>query len=76
MKIRIALADVLAQSGRGDEAIQHYRRVLALDPSARPLVLAALRASAESRAAAGRSDEAARLRALRAELAARGPRPK
>lgn len=76
VKIRIALADVLAQSGRGEQAIAHYRRVLAVDPSARALLLAALRASAEGRAAAGRSDEAARLRALRAELAAPAPRPK
>ncbi len=76
VKIRIALADVLAQSGRGEEAIAHYRLVLAVDPSARAQVLAALRASAEGRAAAGRSKEAARLRALRAELAARAPRTK
>jgi tetratricopeptide (TPR) repeat protein len=76
VKIRIALADVLAQSGRGEEATLHYRRVLAVDPSARPLVLAALRESAASCAAAGRADEAARLRSLRAELAARAPRPK
>jgi protein O-mannosyl-transferase len=76
VKIRIALADVLAQSGRGEEAIAHYRRVLAVDPGARALVLAALRTSAAERAAAGESDQAARLRALRAELAARAPRPK
>lgn len=76
VKIRLALADVLAQSGRGEEAIAHYRRVLAVDPGARALVLAALRVSAAERAAAGESDQAARLRALRAELAARAPRPK
>jgi tetratricopeptide (TPR) repeat protein len=73
VKIRIALADVLAQSGRGEEAVEHYRLANAADPGARALVLAALRRSAAERAAAGRADEAAR---LRAELALLAPRPK
>jgi tetratricopeptide (TPR) repeat protein len=75
-KIRIALAEVLARSGRGEEAIAHYRRALAVDPGARALVLAALRTSAAERAEAGEADQAARLRALRAELAARAPQPR
>jgi len=38
-------------------------------------VLAALRASAEKQAAAGHAGEAARLRALRADLEPSAPRP-
>jgi len=75
VKLRIALADVLAQRGRVGEAIAHYRLALAVDPRARALVLTALRATAAGRAAAGHADEAARLRALRADLEPRAPRP-
>jgi tetratricopeptide (TPR) repeat protein len=73
-KIRIALADVLAQRGRIPEAIRQYRQVPAADPSARALLVAALRASAAERDAAGYTDQAASLRALQAELRARAPR--
>jgi tetratricopeptide (TPR) repeat protein len=76
VKIRIALADVLAQRGRIPEAIRQYRQVPAADPSARALLLAALRASAADRDAAGQTDQAASLRALQAELRARAPRAK
>ena len=76
VKIRIALADVLAQSGRIPEAIRQYRQVPAADPSARALLFAALRTSAAERDASGYADQAARLRALQAELRARAPRAK
>ena len=52
-----------------------YRIAVAADPSRKALVLAALRATAAERAAAGRADEAARLRALQADLEPRAPRP-
>jgi protein O-mannosyl-transferase len=76
VKIRIALADVLAQRGRIPEAVRQYRQVPAADPSARALLIAALRASAAERDAAGYSEQAASLRALQAELRARTPRAK
>jgi tetratricopeptide (TPR) repeat protein len=75
LKIRIGLADLLAQRGRIGEASRHYRLALAADPSGKALVLAALRASADERAAAGRADEAARLRALAADLERQTPPP-
>jgi tetratricopeptide (TPR) repeat protein len=75
LKIRVALADLLAQSGRLGEAIPHYRFAAAADPSGRALVLASLRTVAAQLAAAGRADEAARASALRADLERRAPRP-
>jgi len=76
VKPRIGLADVLVLRGRVEEAIAHYRLAVAADPSGRALVLAALRAMAEDRAAAGRPVVAARLRALQADLQPRAPQPK
>jgi tetratricopeptide (TPR) repeat protein len=75
VKLRIALADVLARRGRVEEAILHYRQALAVDPKSRVLVRRALRATAAERSAAGHAQEAARLRALRADLEPRAPRP-
>jgi hypothetical protein len=73
--LRIGLADVLVRSGRIGEAIAQYRLAVAADPGRRALVLAAVRATAADLAAAGRADEATRLRALQADLAPRAPQP-
>ena len=110
-----ASADVLARSGRVDDAIAQYRLAIAAEPRAarahanlalalagvgqlqaarfhferaleltppgpqgapgRARLLAALDALAAERTAAGRADEAARLRALAAELERSAPQP-